>query len=210
MTHLRMCAVVIVVLTALAVGSTASAHQKPWSQRSNEQKIMVVLGNIKHQRDVLAWYRAYPGRMACKGKTVHWLARHNCGMTVMQRVNLEGLVAKHKRLLRRAQRTLARLQWLAANSGPIPWYWNNLHNCEQPGSWQNGGGPGATFSGGLGIHRDVWSQIAGQLGLPSAAWYASPWQQIRVARVIMHQYGAGAWAGCAPKAQAVMNQEHIS
>jgi Transglycosylase-like domain len=193
MPHLRKWPGSIIALAVVfTLAGTASAHRLPhrgWAQLNTAQRVHVLRKQIKHDRYNLAFWRG--------------VRRESAVLAPVARKQIRW----HQVSLRIAKRSLKKLQRLAASSGAIPWYWRMLHECEQPGSWTNGG-PDATFSGGLGIHRDIWGEFGGYR-YASYAGGAGPWGQIAVARNIMRRYGASPWAGCSPKAQAVINQEHI-
>lgn len=79
--------------------------------------------------------------------------------------------------------------------------WRAIGRCEQPGPGVDGiawtHGPGSTYPGGLGIFSGAWSDYHGEAGVPvSNGAYASPEQQMMVARVIRAHHGLSAW-GCA-------------
>ncbi len=192
MTQFRRCAVAIVAFAFLAGAGIALAHPLPhrsWSKLSTEKRSKVLKVQITHDLGVLSFFKQNPRIVAdvsfVAGKQIKW----------------------HRVSLRIAKHNLAKLERLAATSGPVPWWWEMLHECEQPGPWTNGG-PGSTFSGGLGLHISTWASFR-LPGMPSWAGGASSWQQIAVARRVMQRYGASPWAGCSPKAQAVINQEHL-
>lgn len=84
--------------------------------------------------------------------------------------------------------------------------WQRIGRCEQPGPGADGiywnppaghsGGPGSTYPGGLGIYSGAWSDYHAEAGVAQTnGAYASPSEQIAVARVILAHAGGNAW-GC--------------
>ena len=168
----------LVAVVALAGTTTATAHPLLPHQTchglTTKQCIHLLRVQVAHDRGVLTAY-----------KYMTYQPRAQANHTALR------VIRWHRVSLRIAKRSLHRLlrqQRQAAGGGPIPWYWQMLHECEQPGSWTNGG-PSSMFSGGLGIHRDVWGQYGGYR-YASYAGGASPWGQIAVARNIMRRHGA--------------------
>lgn len=79
----------------------------------------------------------------------------------------------------------------AARGGP---YDSNGDGIAWHGS-DAGGGPGSGYPGGLGIMSAAWDDARGAAGVTvTNGAYASPGDQIRVARVIEQRFGLHAWA----------------
>lgn len=70
-------------------------------------------------------------------------------------------------------------------------YWQRLHACEEPGAWFQ---RGTQYVSGLGIYAPNWYRWAPRVGVTTAPWFTSPYNQMRVA-----DYGwrhERAWWGC--------------
>ena len=69
--------------------------------------------------------------------------------------------------------------------------WDRVAQCETGGDWQWNSG---TFQGALGFHYGAWDDWR-LPGYPTEAYWASRYQQMRVAERIYNAYGMSAW-GC--------------
>ncbi len=80
-----------------------------------------------------------------------------------------------------------------SSSAPSSGVWYQLAECESGGDWSINTGNG--FSGGLQFHPDTWVNHGGT-AYASAAYLASPAQQIAVAEKVLDSQGWGAWPAC--------------
>jgi hypothetical protein len=82
--------------------------------------------------------------------------------------------------------------------------WHALGQCEQGGAapegdgiaWHGqpiGGSPGSDYPGGLGIMAQAWTENR-DASMPTNGAYATPGQQIEVARRIRARFGLRAWS----------------
>lgn len=100
-----------------------------------------------------------------------------------------------------AHRKAMRVRWKKIRQSLLPPnhdLWVRIGRCEQPGPGYKGVNwsfPGPTFQGGLGFYFGTWDGYKPR-GFPADAGSASWRQQMRVANILLGEYGTSPW-GCA-------------
>lgn len=155
-----------------------------WEKLTTPQQARYVRCNLRHARTAISWVKVH---------------RHLYGRGLAA-VSVRG----HRAIVRKARANLRRLERLLHPPPVIEtWPWIALADCEsgdgdgQP-PYRPWWGYNIDFEGGLNFTYDTWASYGG-LAYASHAYYATPYQQVTVARRVLADVGWGAWPVCSYK-----------